>query len=1267
MSEAAFQLIELNRVRADTRFGDIDGAGIGVAVLDTGLDYTHQLLDGNYVGGFDAVDNDADPQEFQSSHGTHVGGIVGAEDGRYGVAPEVDLLGVRVLGPNGGTGDDIAQGLQWVIDNQQRYNIQVVNMSLGGGFFTNPDDPRFRGYSVYEKVQELEQLGVTVVTAAGNSWKESETSPGPNVAQPAIFSTIAVGGVWEDSNPGRAAWAGGSQEFSTGADRVMAMSQRLNFPDMLFAPGAVIESTVPGDGIEGKAGTSMAAPMVAGVVALMQDAAQTFGGRYLTPAEVRDILRRTADTIVDGDDEDDNVVNLGVELPRMNAFNAIDAVYALFGGEVPPPPPGETGADPNGTLDTAIVGPTLGPADLGSGGAVTQLGERSYEETIGRDGPTREVGPQDVDMYRFEVTAPGTVTLTTSAVSGEPEGDTVLRLFDGSGAEIAANDDYGVGLFSQIQRQLAPGSYYVGVSGYGNSTYDPRSDGGRSNGGETGAYSLSFEISGGDPNGTLGGAVAVEFVDDNTPVYFPGLLGADYGDVVSTADVDIFKIVAPDDGRIFVDIDTPFDPTGTVTPGFTDDDRPFTDTYIRLFDAEGNLLGEADDAVATDRFFRQVEFDRGDGVLITGDNVFAGHDTDSFGWFDVARGEEFYIGVSSFTNSSYNATDLDGRPGAEPDAFYDLFVNFINNDQNGSIPQAFDVGVVNLEVGGPALEVSGAIGTDGERDADGNLVLDGSGRPVLAQVGDRDVDFLRITPQQSGLLEIDVDSFGRSNSIDEEALGPDDTTVGFEFDSLLKVFDANGVEITSNDDDDGLDPRVNIEVQGGQTYYVALTGYGNQDFDPQRLGSGPGGATGRYTYTARLVETQSIITNLSDGQIGNASITALPLGETVTGDIGRDASLEVGPTDVDLYSLTPTQSGRHRIETVTVEAFSADTFMRLFDASGTELAFDDNSAGSRGSLVEAELTAGQTYYVGVNGAGPDARAYDPLTGAGAAAATGEGGAYGLLARAVTGVTGSNVGEVLQGTAESETLEAFGGDDQLIGGLGADVLDGGAGTDFANYNGSTVGVQVDLLYHTNPGVSTASGGEAEGDTFISIEGVTATNFGDGVAGDDGDNRIFTWWGEDWVWGRDGNDAIDGGGDTDRLWGERGVDVLNGGDGFDFLDGGSGGDALGGDAGNDNLIGGTGDDWMWGGEGSDAFWIDAASLENGGHDRIMDFQDNSATATDWIRFEGVRYNQIVWYEQGSSAVIQVALDSGGSHYVEIMNFTLGQLSDQYYGHI
>ena len=96
------------------------GTGVKVAILDTGIDYTHEDLDGNYRGGYDFVFSDNDPfDDSFNSHGTHVAGIVAAEKngmGVVGVAPEAELYAVKVLdGAGFGRVDWIIAGIEWAV------------------------------------------------------------------------------------------------------------------------------------------------------------------------------------------------------------------------------------------------------------------------------------------------------------------------------------------------------------------------------------------------------------------------------------------------------------------------------------------------------------------------------------------------------------------------------------------------------------------------------------------------------------------------------------------------------------------------------------------------------------------------------------------------------------------------------------------------------------------------------------------------------------------------------------------------------------------------------------------------------------------------------------------------------------------------------------------------------------------------------------------------------------------------------------------------
>ncbi len=151
---------------------------------------------------------------------------------------------------------------------------------------------------------------------------------------------------------------------------------------------------------------------------------------------------------------------------------------------------------------------------------------------------------------------------------------------------------------------------------------------------------------------------------------------------------------------------------------------------------------------------------------------------------------------------------------------------------------------------------------------------------------------------------------------------------------------------------------------------------------------------------------------------------------------------------------------------------------------------------------------------------------------------------------------------------------------LAGGAGADQLNGSVGIDTADYSASAAGVTVNL--RTN----TATGGDAQGDRFDSIENLIGTAQRDVMTGNGAANRIEGRGGSDELFGGGNDDTLLGGVGSDRLFGEAGNDTLEGGFGTDRLDGGAGRDTLRGDAGNDVLLGGADGDRLEGGADQDS---------------------------------------------------------------------------------
>jgi subtilisin family serine protease len=238
----------ITMVRAPLLWPIAKGDGINVAIVDTGIDYTHPELKDRYQGGFNAVTGTNDPRD-DVGHGTHVAGIIGAADngiGVVGVAPNVKLWSAKVLHPTStgeasGSNAQIASGLNWVLSKKNEiHGNWIVNMSLGQCTDTSVSDQcsLTPSLTMQTACQNLADAGVLIFAASGN---DSTLAHQASVSYPAAFSSVIAVGALDST--------GKIADFSNQGPEIA-----------VSAPGVAVFSTIiVGQGVNGFLTTPTAA------------------------------------------------------------------------------------------------------------------------------------------------------------------------------------------------------------------------------------------------------------------------------------------------------------------------------------------------------------------------------------------------------------------------------------------------------------------------------------------------------------------------------------------------------------------------------------------------------------------------------------------------------------------------------------------------------------------------------------------------------------------------------------------------------------------------------------------------------------------------------------------------------------------------------------------------------------------------------------------------------------------------------------------------
>lgn len=265
----------MNRVRPIVSCRAAHNAGlfgqhICIAILDSGI-CPHPDFDNRILGWHDAILHKSQPYD-DNGHGTHVAGIAAGSGklsgGRFcGIAPGAGIVSVKILNRYGeGMVSHIISGIDWIIQNRFRYNIRIVNISVGA-----VDGRRFSETSGFvRKVNELWDLGIVVVASAGNKGPGEFSISAPGNSR----KIITVGYIGKQSSSST-----GPTNLCIKKPDVVTPGHRITSCSHLYAAGTPY--TI-------KSGTSMATPVVSGSIALLLS-------RYpaMTPKDVKIRLKNS--------------------------------------------------------------------------------------------------------------------------------------------------------------------------------------------------------------------------------------------------------------------------------------------------------------------------------------------------------------------------------------------------------------------------------------------------------------------------------------------------------------------------------------------------------------------------------------------------------------------------------------------------------------------------------------------------------------------------------------------------------------------------------------------------------------------------------------------------------------------------------------------------------------------------------------------------------------------------------------------------------------
>jgi subtilisin family serine protease len=433
---------QMNATAARTNYS---GAGMSIAICDTGVDYTHSMLGGGsfpnskVIGGYDTGDNDNDPMDTQG-HGTSVAGIAAGTlgtSGDYigGVAYDAKLYAIKISYGTAGsaTTSDMVEGWEWAITHQNddpSNPIMIINTSFGGGEYTDEATCNAASTAMATAAANAKAAGITLFVSTGNDGLCNATGwPG------CLSDVIGVGAVY-DADIGAPGWCVSANscatkvansgcstgyaafETSTALDQVTLYSNSASFME-IFAPSNNAYTTELGGGYTPSfGGTSAASPYAAGAGAVLQSAHHAKTGSYLTPDQLQAALIDTGDAITDG--------KVAITKPRVNVGNivaAIDNLTMHYGSNVDTSTP--TWIEGNTGIGNAYMG--LDATTINTP-YTNWWGYLSYIATNGSNNPLMVLRHSDSAWEPTEVLSDYTGLHNTTSISAY--GDTIIVAYE---------------------------------------------------------------------------------------------------------------------------------------------------------------------------------------------------------------------------------------------------------------------------------------------------------------------------------------------------------------------------------------------------------------------------------------------------------------------------------------------------------------------------------------------------------------------------------------------------------------------------------------------------------------------------------------------------------------------------------------------------------------------------------------------------------------------------------------------------------------------